>query len=190
MLFEIFDPKAAPKPIGIDLGTTNSLVACVRNEKPETIANCDGERLLPSVVSYAEGAPVVGTRAMKLAASAPRVWPDIAGNLAFSGRVGDAAATDKAFAEAATVVAVELINQRVVTNYMETRAVVAEFVAGTGGTSSGLAYQILMAGLQLNIPRMFAALLLIALAGIAFYVLASVFAWLALHRWHDSARPL
>jgi len=72
MLFEIFDPKAAPKPIGIDLGTTNSLVACVRNEKPETIANCDGERLLPSVVSYAEGAPVVGTRAMKLAASAPR----------------------------------------------------------------------------------------------------------------------
>ena len=58
MLFEIFDPKAAPKPIGIDLGTTNSLVACVRNEKPETIANCDGERLLPSVVSYAEGEPV------------------------------------------------------------------------------------------------------------------------------------
>ncbi|MBK8016814.1 MAG: ABC transporter permease [Betaproteobacteria bacterium] len=67
-------------------------------------------------------------------------------------------------------------------------AVVAEFVAGTGGTSSGLAYQILMAGLQLNIPRMFAALLLIALAGIAFYVLASALAWLALHRWHDSAR--
>ena len=45
-----------------------------------------------------------------------------------------------------------------------------------------------MAGLQLNIPRMFAALLLIALAGIAFYVLASALAWLALHRWHDSAR--
>ncbi|HXV07642.1 MAG TPA: ABC transporter permease, partial [Burkholderiales bacterium] len=44
-------------------------------------------------------------------------------------------------------------------------AVVAEFVAGTGGTASGLAYQILQAGLQLNIPRLFAALLLITLAG-------------------------
>jgi NitT/TauT family transport system permease protein len=40
-------------------------------------------------------------------------------------------------------------------------AVVAEFVAGTGGTGTGLAYQILQAGYQLNIPRMFAALVLI-----------------------------
>jgi NitT/TauT family transport system permease protein len=67
-------------------------------------------------------------------------------------------------------------------------AVVAEFVAGTGGTSSGLAYQILQAGLQLNIPRMFAALLLIAAAGVAFFAAASALSWLALHRWHDSAR--
>ena len=37
-------------------------------------------------------------------------------------------------------------------------AVVAEFVAGTGGQGAGLAYQILMAGIQLNIPRLFAAL--------------------------------
>ena len=67
-------------------------------------------------------------------------------------------------------------------------AVVAEFVAGTGGTSSGLAYQILQAGLQLNIPRMFAALLLIAAAGVAFFAISSALSWLALHRWHDSAR--
>ena len=40
-------------------------------------------------------------------------------------------------------------------------AVVAEFVAGTGGTGAGLAYQILLAGFQLNIPRLFAALVLI-----------------------------
>ena len=40
-------------------------------------------------------------------------------------------------------------------------AVVAEFVAGTGGQGAGLAYQILLAGIQLNIPRLFAALLLI-----------------------------
>ncbi len=72
MLFEIFDPKAAPKPIGIDLGTTNSLVACVRNEKPIAIADCNGEMLLPSVVSYAGKDVIVGTPAMRMATEHPR----------------------------------------------------------------------------------------------------------------------
>ncbi len=48
-------------------------------------------------------------------------------------------------------------------------AVVAEFVAGSGGFASGLAYRILEAGYRLEIPRMFAALTLLALAGIAIY---------------------
>jgi len=65
-------------------------------------------------------------------------------------------------------------------------AVVAEFVAGTGGTSSGLAYQILQAGLQLNIPRLFAALLLITLTGVAIFALVSIAAHLVLRRWHES----
>lgn len=65
-------------------------------------------------------------------------------------------------------------------------AVVAEFVAGTGGTASGLAYQILQAGLQLNIPRLFAALLLITLAGVAIFVAVSLAAHLALRGWHES----
>jgi NitT/TauT family transport system permease protein len=65
-------------------------------------------------------------------------------------------------------------------------AVVAEFVAGTGGTASGLAYQILQAGLQLNIPRLFAALLLVTLAGVAIFLLVSLAAHLALRRWHES----
>jgi len=72
MLFEIFDPKAAPKPIGIDLGTTNSLVAYVRNEKPVAIADCNGEILLPSVVSYAHDDVVVGTPAARDAHEHPR----------------------------------------------------------------------------------------------------------------------
>lgn len=67
-------------------------------------------------------------------------------------------------------------------------AVVAEFVAGTGGTASGLAYQILQAGLQLNIPRMFAALFLIAAAGVALFAAVSVLSWMTLRHWHDSAR--
>jgi molecular chaperone HscA len=72
VLFEIFDPKAAPKPIGIDLGTTNSLVACVRNEQPVAIADCNGEVLVPSVVAYSENPPVVGTRAKLMASEHPR----------------------------------------------------------------------------------------------------------------------
>lgn len=69
-------------------------------------------------------------------------------------------------------------------------AVVAEFVAGTGGTQSGLAYQILQSGLQLNIPRLFAALFLITLAGIALFLLVSGLSKLALARWHESEIPL
>jgi NitT/TauT family transport system permease protein len=65
-------------------------------------------------------------------------------------------------------------------------AVVAEFVAGTGGTGTGLAYQILQAGYQLNIPRMFAALLLIALAGVALFGLVSLLSRWALRGWHES----
>ncbi|MDE2274944.1 MAG: ABC transporter permease [Burkholderiales bacterium] len=65
-------------------------------------------------------------------------------------------------------------------------AVVAEFVAGTGGTGTGLAYQILQAGYQLDIPRMFAALLLITLTGVAlFAVMAALSRW-ALGGWHES----
>ena len=61
-------------------------------------------------------------------------------------------------------------------------AVVAEFVAGTGGTGTGLAYQILQAGYQLNIPRMFAALLLITVTGVLLFALMSVLSKWAL-RW-------
>jgi NitT/TauT family transport system permease protein len=65
-------------------------------------------------------------------------------------------------------------------------AVVAEFVAGTGGTGTGLAYQILQAGYQLNIPRMFAALLLITVTGVLlFAAMAGLSKW-ALGGWHDS----
>ncbi len=46
-------------------------------------------------------------------------------------------------------------------------AVVAEFVAGTGGNSAGLAYEIMQSGFQLDIPCTFAALFLITLTGIA-----------------------
>jgi NitT/TauT family transport system permease protein len=66
-------------------------------------------------------------------------------------------------------------------------AVVAEFVAGTGGNASGLAYRILESSYNLKIPRMFAALLLISASGIAIFLVTSWIAHRLLHRWHESA---
>jgi NitT/TauT family transport system permease protein len=66
-------------------------------------------------------------------------------------------------------------------------AVVAEFVAGTGGRNTGLAYEILQSGFQLEIPRMFAALFLITVAGITLFLIMVGLSKLALGSWHESA---
>ena len=66
-------------------------------------------------------------------------------------------------------------------------AVVAEIAAGSAGAGSGLAYRIAESGYRLNIPRMFAALLLLSLAGIVIFALLSALTHLALRRWHESA---
>ena len=66
-------------------------------------------------------------------------------------------------------------------------AVVAEYVAGSGGTASGLAFRILEASYQLKIPRMFAALAMISCAGILIFLVLSYISHLLLRRWHESA---
>lgn len=66
-------------------------------------------------------------------------------------------------------------------------AVVAEFVAGTGGTQGGLAYLILQSGYSLQIPRMFAALFLITITGVLLFGLMVWLSNLALRNWHESA---
>jgi len=66
-------------------------------------------------------------------------------------------------------------------------AVVAEIAAGSAGAGSGLAYRIAESGYRLNIPRMFAALLLLSLAGVAIFFALSALSYLALRRWHESA---
>ncbi|HEX9464280.1 MAG TPA: ABC transporter permease [Alphaproteobacteria bacterium] len=68
-------------------------------------------------------------------------------------------------------------------------AVVAEFVAGSGGVETGLAFRILEAGYRLQIPRLFAALLMLSLTGIAIYFLLDRLAYLLLRNWHESAMP-
>lgn len=66
-------------------------------------------------------------------------------------------------------------------------AVVAEFVAGATGQSSGLASRIIEAGYRLNAPRLFAALILISLTGILIFLVLSLVSHLILRRWHESA---
>ena len=66
-------------------------------------------------------------------------------------------------------------------------AVVAEIAAGSAGAGSGLAYRIAESGYRLNIPRMFAALLLLSVAGIAIFYLLTLINYLALRHWHESA---
>ena len=66
-------------------------------------------------------------------------------------------------------------------------AVVAEIAAGSAGAGSGLAYRIAESGYRLNIPRMFAALLLLSAAGIVIYALLALISHLVLRHWHESA---
>jgi NitT/TauT family transport system permease protein len=66
-------------------------------------------------------------------------------------------------------------------------AVVAEFVAGTGGAETGLAFRILEAGYRLAIPRLFAALFLLSVTGIVIYLLLDALSRLLLRQWHESA---
>jgi carbon-monoxide dehydrogenase large subunit len=62
---------------------------------------------------------------------APQVWPQAPGNVSFTFTLGDRDKTANAFASAARVVALKVVNQRLVTNYLDTRGVVAEFDPGT-----------------------------------------------------------
>jgi len=67
-------------------------------------------------------------------------------------------------------------------------AIVAEIAAGSAGQGAGLAFRIVEAGFRLNIPRMFAALVLISAAGILIYLIFTALSWALLSRWHESAR--
>lgn len=72
---------------------------------------------LPSIIGISEA----------LAEGAPLVWPDREGNVAFEAGQGDAARTEKAFAKADRTISVTVVNNRLASNYMETRACVAEY---------------------------------------------------------------
>jgi len=66
-------------------------------------------------------------------------------------------------------------------------AVVAEFAAGSAGAGSGLAFRLLEAQYRMNIPRLFAALFMLSMLGVAIFAITSFISWLSLHRWHESS---
>jgi NitT/TauT family transport system permease protein len=66
-------------------------------------------------------------------------------------------------------------------------AIVAEYVAGISGSGSGLAFRILEASYRLNYPRMFAALIMIAIVGVIIFAATSFISWFFLRKWHESA---
>jgi NitT/TauT family transport system permease protein len=66
-------------------------------------------------------------------------------------------------------------------------AVAAEIAAGSAGAGSGLAFRIIESEYRLNIPRMFAALLLLSVTGVVIFYLLALINHLALRRWHESA---
>ena len=77
-LLQIAEPGQSPMPhekkraVGIDLGTTKSLVASVRGGRAQVLRDADGVAMLPSVVNYSEDSPVVGASALARAVAAPR----------------------------------------------------------------------------------------------------------------------
>lgn len=78
VLLQISEPGQSPQPhqrkhaVGIDLGTTNSLVSAVRSGMPETLADKQNRHLLPSVVNYSEhGASALGYEALDFSISDP-----------------------------------------------------------------------------------------------------------------------
>jgi len=66
-------------------------------------------------------------------------------------------------------------------------AVVAEFAAGTAGGNAGLAFRLLESQFRLNIPRLFAALVLLSFTGVLIYAATSLVSYLLLRKWHESA---
>ncbi len=105
-----------------------------------------------------EALPHVVDAVAALAPGAPLVWSDQPGNLAFETTLGDRQATERAFATADRVVSLDVVNQRLVTNYLDTRAVIGEYdvdsdrITLTLGSQGGHAIRDILCDAVLRIP--------------------------------------
>jgi carbon-monoxide dehydrogenase large subunit len=76
--------------------------------------------------------PAIADLAKAVEPGAPQIWPNAPNNVSFTWESGDEAATDAAFAKAARIVSIELINNRVVVNSMETRGAIGVYSEAEG----------------------------------------------------------
>ena len=103
--------------------------------------------------------PAVTEAVAAMAPGAPQLYEDVPGNLCCDWAVGDAAATDAAFARAHHIAKIDLVNNRLVPNAMESRAALAEYEPATGDytlyTSTQLPHvaRVLIGVLVLGIPE-------------------------------------
>lgn len=103
--------------------------------------------------------PAVATLAAASAEGAPLVWDEAPGNVCYDWEVGDKAATDAAFESAAHVVAIDVVNQRLVPNAIEPRAALADFDPSTGDYTLYTTSQnphltrLLLGGFVLGVPE-------------------------------------
>jgi carbon-monoxide dehydrogenase large subunit len=92
-----------------------------------------------------------------LAPGAAQVWPDRPGNLAFETTLGDEKATQDVFSRAARIVVVKVVNNRLVTNYLDTRGVIAEYdgdrITLTLGSQGSHIIQEIVGGDILKLPK-------------------------------------
>ena len=102
--------------------------------------------------------PAIADTVGALAADAPQVWPDVKGNLAFDWAFGDQARSDAAFASAAHVTKLDLIQNRIVVNAMEPRACIGDFGADGSltfysSTQGGFNHKAILAAMIFGIPQ-------------------------------------
>ncbi|MGE0660816.1 MAG: xanthine dehydrogenase family protein molybdopterin-binding subunit [Reyranellaceae bacterium] len=149
-------PMAAPprQPLAVDtVRHVGQAVAAVLAETRE-VAQDAAESI---VIDYEELPAVVDPKAA-IADGAPTVWPEARNNVAAEQRFGDPTAVEKAFAAAAHVAAIDIVNNRLVVNALEPRAVLADFDAGSGrytlhmGTQNPTAVRQMLAEAVLKVP--------------------------------------
>jgi carbon-monoxide dehydrogenase large subunit len=103
--------------------------------------------------------PVVASIERALAPGAPEIWPETPGNVAFHWQIGDKAATEAAFAKAAHVAKLDVVNSRIICNAMEPRTATGEYDEGKGEYTLWLSSQnphvqrILLATATLKVPE-------------------------------------
>jgi len=122
-------PSASPPRHALAVGTVRFVGEAVAAVIAESAAQArDAAEAIE--VRY-ETLPAVTEAVDAIASGAPLVWPKAAGNIAAESRYGNAAAAQAAFATAAHVVSLDLVNQRVAPCPIEPRAVLASYDAAT-----------------------------------------------------------